>query len=100
MDSQIVVIGTTEFLPGFALAGVRNTVLANPQTVLQQIDAHRDAGIIILEEELSRDLPIARREELETSVRPVIIMLAKDPTGQTSRLKRAIMNTLGVDLLK
>jgi len=100
MESEIIVIGTTGFLPGFALAGVRNTVLASAETVEKQLDAHKEAGIIILEEELTSKLSTARREQLEISVKPVIIMLAKDPSGQTMRLRRAIMNTLGVDLLK
>ena len=100
MESQIVVIGTTGFLPGFALAGVRNTVLASTETVEQQLETHKEAGIIILEEELASHLSTARREQLEISIKPVIIMLAKDPSGQTQRLRRAIINTLGVDLLK
>jgi V/A-type H+-transporting ATPase subunit F len=97
---EIIVIGTTEFLPGFALAGIRNTVLASRETVQEQLKQHADAGIVILEEELAAELPQAKREELETSIKPVIIMLAKDPSSQTLRLKRAIINTLGVDLLK
>lgn len=97
---EIVVIGTTEFTPGFALAGVANTVIANKTNALQKIIEYQDAGIIVLDESLITDIEMAKREELETSIKPIIIMLAKDGAPSRARLKRAIMNTLGVDLLK
>ena len=97
---ELVVIGTTEFLPGFALAGVREIVLATPKTVMDTIKQHTNAGLIILDEELMHELSSAEREKLETSVQPVIITLAKDSRQQDERLRRTVMNTLGVDLLK
>lgn len=97
---ELVVIGTTEFLPGFALAGVRNTVLASSTEVMSRIKEHSDAGLIIIDERLLNELSAAQREELETSIKPVIITLAKDSQQQEARLRRTVMNTLGVDLLK
>jgi V/A-type H+/Na+-transporting ATPase subunit F len=98
--AELIVIGTPEFLPGFALAGVRKTILATPVDAMQQIRQHQDAGIIILDEKLTLGMAQQEREQLDASVAPVIITLAKDGTNQKLRLKRAIMNTLGVDLLK
>ena len=98
--TDLVVIGSTEFLPGFALAGVHKSVLANDQNVLEKINEHKDAGIIILEEKLTQGMSFVQRETLETSLKPVIITLSKDGTRQQERLRRNIMNTLGVDLLK
>jgi vacuolar-type H+-ATPase subunit F/Vma7 len=97
---EIVVIGATSFLPGFALAGVRKTILATKNSVLEQVEQHHDAGIIILDETLLADVAQAKRDELETRIKPVVIVLARDGANQKLRLRRAIMNTLGVDLLK
>jgi vacuolar-type H+-ATPase subunit F/Vma7 len=96
---ELVVIGTTGFLPGFALAGVRKTVLADASEVMRSVEKHHDS-IIILDERLASALPQQQREMLETSTRPVVITLAKDGAAQEARLRRAIMNTLGVDLLR
>ncbi len=97
---ELVIIGTTEFLPGFALAGVRRTVLANRKNVLERIAHNSDAGIIILEESLAEGLTIQQRQELETMVKPVVITLSKDSAQKRAQLRRSITGTLGVDLLK
>jgi len=97
---EIVVIGTTAFLPGFALAGIHTTVLANADTMMQKVREHEDAGIIVLDETLTTKLDLQEKITLETSIKPVIILLSTDDTQQTVRLKKAIINTLGVDLLK
>jgi vacuolar-type H+-ATPase subunit F/Vma7 len=98
--SEIVVIGSTEFLPGFALAGVRKTILANAATVMEKITQNSTAGIILLDESITTELTPMQREHIDTSITPIIIALTKDAHMQNERLKRAIMNTLGVDLLK
>jgi vacuolar-type H+-ATPase subunit F/Vma7 len=100
MENEIVVIGSSAFVAGFALAGVRRTELASAQTVLATLQHHMDAGLIILEEELMAPLPPSRRQEIETSIRPVIIPLSRDAAAQTRRLRSAVINTLGVDLLR
>jgi vacuolar-type H+-ATPase subunit F/Vma7 len=96
---ELVAIGSTRFLPGFALAGVQNTVLANKGNVMEKVSAHKNAGIIMLEEELLTEITTAQRQELETSAQPVVIFLGKT-NNQEDRLRRSIINTLGVDLLK
>jgi vacuolar-type H+-ATPase subunit F/Vma7 len=96
---DIIVIGTTAFLPGFALAGVRHTFLGTPENVQQLIGEHKEA-IIILDEELTKGLPRATMQEFETSITPVIITLTKDATRQQQRLKQAITGTLGVDITR
>lgn len=98
--TELIVIGSTAFTPGFALAGVRTTIISTPERVLADIESHRDAGIIILDGELTATLSATQREEIETSLAPVIITIEKTSDAQEQRLRRAIMNTLGVDLLK
>lgn len=96
---ELVAIGTTAFLPGFALSGVQHTVLASKADVMEKVKEQAEAGIIMLEEELITDITPAQRQELETSTKPVIIFLGKS-NAQEERLRRSIINTLGVDLLK
>jgi vacuolar-type H+-ATPase subunit F/Vma7 len=91
----IVVIGSTGFLPGFALAGVRATVLASTHDVLERIRERHGASIIIVEDALLSSLSPQSRELLETSTRPVIIALGGDDT----RIKQLVRNTLGVELI-
>jgi|GEM_PF-4028396 len=97
---ELVVIGTTVFLPGFALAGVKHTVLARRSDVLEKIAAHKDAAIIVLDETLLCDITPQERDALDLSIAPIIIALSIDNTRQTERLRRNIMSTLGVDLMK
>jgi vacuolar-type H+-ATPase subunit F/Vma7 len=97
---DIIAIGTTEFLPGFALAGVRTTLLADEKNVRDILTRHGDAGVIIIDETLLRDFTSAEREEVETSTKPVIISLGKDNEYYNKRLRQSIMETIGVDLPK
>jgi vacuolar-type H+-ATPase subunit F/Vma7 len=96
---ELVAIGSTAFLPGFALAGVQKTVLASPKDIMEKVKECNDAGIILLEEELLTDITTAQRQTLEISTNPVIIFLGRT-NNQEERLRKAIINTLGVDLLK
>jgi len=96
---EVVAVGTSKFLLGFALSGVK-TVLANGENVIEHIGALENAGIIILESSLLDALTHVERERLETSVTPVIITLSEDGAEETTRLKHMIKNTLGVDLFK
>lgn len=97
---EIAAIGTTDFLLGFELAGVGRTYAATKETLLDRIGACADAGIIIVDETLAAGLSPAQRAALETSIAPVIILLAKNGAPQMERLRRELRNTLGVDLLR
>lgn len=97
---EIAAIGTSEFLLGFELAGVDRTYLASARTVLERLRECADAGIVVVDETITDGLTGTQRERLETSVAPVIILLARDGTRQLDRLRKELQNTLGVDLLK
>ncbi len=94
---EIVAIGTSQFVIGFSLAGVR-THVAQRKDVLEAIERHKEAGIIILDEELVAQLHPAELEELQTSASPVVLILGKDSAEHERRLRNTIKTTLGVDL--
>ena len=97
MSLELVAVGSSQFLLGFALAGVE-TVLANTDTVMDRVQEHKNAGIIILDESLLHGLAPHDVEALQTSVTPVIVPLAADSAEHTKRLRQTIKTTLGVDL--
>ena len=94
--TELTAIGTSRFLPGFALAGVR-TVLAGDD-VIEKI--RECEGIVVVEERLLAGLEGGMREELSTSIEPIIIPLSDEGSDEIARLKRLVKDTLGVDLLK
>lgn len=96
----VVVLGTTDFVMGFALAGVRTSLVTRKNELLNAINSNVDAGIVIVDEDIAEDLPQKKRDELETSISPIIIFLGRDESKITGRLKKNIKSTLGVDLLK
>ena len=94
---ELIAIGTSRFLPGFALAGVK-TQLASAEDVERHI---RDAeGIAVVEGGLFETIPDEERYELQAGVSPVVIPLSEDNKGELQRLRGMIRSTLGVDLLK
>jgi len=96
---ELVAIGTTRFLLGFELAGVEKTVLATPDNIRGKLAEHKDAGIVIVEESLLAKLQQEERDRIETNISPVIITLSATGEEQQERIRKAVKNTLGVDLL-
>lgn len=96
---DLVAIGTSPFLPGFALAGVETVMARNANEAIASARSRKPGSILIIEEQLTRSLAPSERAWLETSVDPIIITIGADDVAQSDRLRRAIKSTLGVDLL-
>ena len=94
---EIVAIGTSQFLLGFSLAGIEKTILATKETILDLV--YQQQGIVLLDERLTNHLTFVEREQLETSIDPVVLSLGEKGDQQIARLQRAVKETLGVDLL-
>lgn len=94
---MICAIGSSQFLLGFQLAGVREAVLASAEDVLERVAASA-AAVLIVEEDLLESVPSSERERLETSLRPLIVILGRSGTRELDRLDRLIKSTLGVSL--
>ena len=105
MSQEIAVIGSPEFTTGFRLAGVRKFADVSEADKEDKLDeAVRETfqddgvGIVVMHDEdleyLSRDV----RNDVETSVEPVLVTLGggAGSGGLRDQIKRAI----GIDLME
>ncbi len=96
---ELLAIGTSAFLPGFALAGVKTVLATSAQSALSHARAAPKGTLLIIEESLVKDVAPQDRAWLETNTDPIIITISADDTAQADRMRRAIRGTLGVDLM-
>jgi V/A-type H+-transporting ATPase subunit F len=99
---EIAVIGNSEFILGFRLAGIHKTYAAeNDEELTEHITSvlqDTDVGILVVNssdmEKVSRRL----RTTLEDSVRPTVIAIGAEVGGLSMRER--IKRSVGVDLWK
>jgi V/A-type H+-transporting ATPase subunit F len=99
-DSEIIVVGSPEFITGFRLAGIRNTIptdLPGMERVLNDLIRSETAGIIILHDSDIGNLDKELRERLWRSTKPVVVSIGSEPERD---LRDKIKRTVGVDLFK
>lgn len=101
---RIAVVGAPSFTTGFRLAGVDEFREVRDEKKEKNLDAAvedvlslDDIGIVVMHQDdlgyLSREV----REEVETSVEPVVVTLGGEGEGQLrDKIKRAI----GIDLME
>ena len=103
-SQEIAVVGSPEFTTGFRLAGVRKFAnvpddekAAELDDAVAEIITDDDVGIVVMHdddlEHLSRDV----RQDVETSVEPVVVTLGGG-TG-SGNLREQIKRAIGIDLL-
>jgi V/A-type H+/Na+-transporting ATPase subunit F len=94
----VAVIGSSEFILGFQMAGIRNTfeVDLDPYRKMKELMARDDIGIIITEEPLMKNLDEHDRNEIESSVKPVVIVLSEQASSES--LRKMIRKSIGIDL--
>ena len=99
---EIAVIGNSEFILGFRLAGIRKTYAAESD---EQLVAHvtsvlqdSDVGILVLNSSDMERIPRKLRITLENSVKPTVIAIGGEEGGLSMREK--IKRSVGVDLWK
>jgi V/A-type H+-transporting ATPase subunit F len=99
---EIAVIGNSEFILGFRLAGIRKTYAAeNDEKFIQFItEALDDAeiGILVLNSRDMERVPRRLQVTLENSVKPTVIAIGGEEGGTSMREK--IKRSVGVDLWK
>ncbi len=95
---SIAVIGRSEFVVGFRLAGIKETIEAsqNPMNEIRAVKQKKEIGIVVLEEEILRSLDAQDRQEIENSVEPVFIPLSTSVEQES--LKRLIKKSIGIEL--
>jgi V/A-type H+-transporting ATPase subunit F len=99
---EIAVIGNSEFILGFRLAGIKKTYTAENDEKLNECitSALSDGqvGILVLNNSDMERLPRRLRATLENSVKPTVIALGGEESGLSLREK--IKRSVGVDLWK
>jgi V/A-type H+-transporting ATPase subunit F len=99
---EISVIGSSEFILGFRLAGVRKTYTAETEEELVQIITRvlddGTTGILVLESKDMNRVPLRLQATLEDSVKPTVIAIGDEEGGMS--LRERIKRSVGVDLWK
>ena len=99
---EIAVIGNSEFILGFRLAGILKTYAAENDEKLNEYitSALSDGqvGILVLNSSDMERLPRRLRTTLENSVKPTVIALGGEEGGLSMRER--IKRSVGVDLWK
>jgi V/A-type H+-transporting ATPase subunit F len=100
---EIAVIGNSEFILGFRLAGIRKTYAADTDEVLQariaDVLQDGDVGILVLNSSDMEKIPRKLRTTLDESVKPTVIALGGEEEGGMS-MREKIKRSVGVDLWK
>jgi V/A-type H+-transporting ATPase subunit F len=99
---EIAVIGNSEFILGFRLAGIRKTYAAESDDQLSahvtSVLADADVGILVLNSSDMERIPRRLRTTLENSVKPTVIAIGGEEGGLSMRER--IKRSVGVDLWK
>ncbi len=97
---KIAVAGSNEFVVGFQLAGIRDSIelTSNFYNELKNLKNRKDVGIIVVDEKIMESLEPYQRFEIEASVEPVFIPVSTKV--EQDSLKRLIKKSIGVDLWK
>lgn len=98
---DLAVIGRSEFVVGFQLAGIKRVVeLDGPpekaEEAVKDAMADQTIGIIIIDEEIVQKLPERSRDVLNASTRPVAVVLSTQSSQDA--LRKMIRKSIGVDL--
>ena len=97
---QLAVIGSSEFIVGFRLAGIREVMEASPRPFddLKNFKSKKEIGVVVVDEKIMDNLEMHERQFIEASVDPVFIPVSEK--AEQDSLKRLIKKSIGVDLWK
>ena len=97
---KTVVLGSNEFVVGFQLAGIKDTIEVsnNPMNDINKLRESKEHGVIIIDEVVMENLDKHDRISVEDSVDPVFIPVSIRIEQES--LKRLIKKSIGVDLWK
>jgi V/A-type H+-transporting ATPase subunit F len=98
---EIAVIGKSDFIIGFRLAGIRRTYeVASDKDLEEKVKTcmgDSEVGIVVLHSDDLKKLPLGLQKTIDESVEPTFIAIgSKEESGLREKIKRAI----GVDLWK
>ena len=98
---EIAVVGKSDFIVGFKLAGIRKTFdVKNDKELegkIRECLNDKNLGIIVMHTDDLKKLPQALQRVIDESIEPTFIAIgSKEDSGLRDKIKRAI----GVDLWK
>lgn len=98
--AKIAALGSSEFIVGFELAGIKDTYEAsdNPLEEIEKVQEDKDLSIVIIEEKVLEKLDDHKKLAVEDSISPVFIPLSTEATQEG--LRRLIRKSIGIDLWK
>ncbi|MDD3135058.1 MAG: V-type ATP synthase subunit F [Methanoregula sp.] len=100
---EIAVIGNSEFILGFRLAGIRKTYAAESDEKLNEcitsVLQDGQVGILVLNTSDMERIPRRLRATLDKSVKPTVIAIGGEDKGGLS-MREKIKRSVGVDLWK
>lgn len=95
----IAVIGDSDFTAGFRLAGVKKTYgTENYQENMSELLESEDVGILVAKENDLTMLSPRLRDEVKSSVNPVVVTLSQ--TAESEHLQEKIKKAIGADITK
>jgi V/A-type H+-transporting ATPase subunit F len=105
MSQEIAVIGSPDFTTGFRLAGVRKFAEipddekdAKLDDAVEEILTNDDVGIVVMHDDDLDHLSRGVRQDVETSVEPVLVALGGG--AGSSGLREQIKRAIGIDLME
>ncbi len=100
---ELAVIGKSDFVTGFRLAGIRKVYEATDTTAIESavksVLQDKSVGIIVMHNDDIGNLPEILRKDLNESVQPTVVALGGSGAGSMS-LRSKIKQAVGVDLWK
>jgi len=96
--SGIAVVGNRDFILGFKLAGIRDTIVVDDaeEKVSALLD-QKEFNILVLHDEDYKNLSPVLRKRIHDSVKPVVISVGK---REEDDLRDKIKRVIGIDLYK
>jgi len=96
---NVAVLGRNEFVLGFQLVGIRETIEtgSNPMEDINALRKRKDIGIVVIDEQIMSSLQQHQRQEIEDSVEPVFIPVSEK--AEQESLRRLIKKSIGIDLM-
>ena len=96
--SKIAVLGPEEFVIGFQLTGIKDTIITgkSPLDDIKAITQNKEIGIVIIDENTVNALDYHDRMDIENSINPVFVQLSTKATQDS--LRKLIKKSIGVDL--
>jgi len=100
---ELAVIGKSDFVTGFRLAGIRKIYItadtAAIESAVKSVLQDKSVGIIVMHNDDIGNLPEILRKDLNESVQPTVVALGGSGEGSMS-LRSKIKQAVGVDLWK